>query len=387
MHHLGAAVPVGQVVGEHLGVGERPGELLDARSVRAVAASDEERVVVEPERVAAVDRSRRLDSPRDGDACAGEVGLEGARLAEPPVLAGPEEHGTVVADKQRVVRVDGVRVARLAVGDDHLGAGLLEELAQRLVLGGRGCRIRLQAPAVLPPARGVVRMRRPDEHAPERGRHRAGAVADLAFAFVRAHDLPVSIYHDGNRRLQDRFDTRRLADRIEERKVRDWIDAGDRAFIEARDMFFLATADADGAPQCSYKGGDPGFVRVLDEHTIAFPGFDGNGMYLSLGNVLANPRVGLLFVDFEGQRRLRLNGIASIDLEDPLLAEYPRAQCVVRVRATEVFPNCPRYIHKLELVERSRFTPRADHEPPVPDWKRRDWARDVLPAGDPASDA
>jgi hypothetical protein len=209
----------------------------------------------------------------------------------------------------------------------------------------------------------------------------------LAFAFVRAHDLPVSIYHDGNRRLQDRFDTRRLADRIVERKVRDWIDADDRAFIEARDMFFLATADADGAPQCSYKGGDPGFVRVLDEHTIAFPGFDGNGMYLSLGNVLANPRVGLLFVDFDGQRRLRLNGVASIDLEDPLLAAYPRAQCVVRVRATEVFPNCPRYIHKLELVERSRFTPRADREPPVPDWKRRDWARDVLAAGDPAADA
>jgi predicted pyridoxine 5'-phosphate oxidase superfamily flavin-nucleotide-binding protein len=151
-------------------------------------------------------------------------------------------------------------------------------------------------------------------------------------------------------------------------------------------MFFLATADADGKPQCSYKGGEPGFVRVLDEHTIAFPSFDGNGMYLSLGNASANPQVGLLFVDFEGQKRLRLNGIASLSTDDPLLAEYPRAQAVVRVRATEVFPNCPRYIHKLELVERSRFTPRADCEPPVPDWKRREWARDVLAAGDPANE-
>jgi predicted pyridoxine 5'-phosphate oxidase superfamily flavin-nucleotide-binding protein len=139
-------------------------------------------------------------------------------------------------------------------------------------------------------------------------------------------------------------------------------------------------------PQCSYKGGEPGFVRVLDEHTIAFPSWDGNGMYLSLGNLSQNPHVGLLFVDFEGQKRLRLNGVASIDQDDPLLGEYPRAQCIVRVRATEVFPNCPRYIHKLELVERSRFTPRADCEPPIPDWKRREWARDVLPAADPANE-
>ncbi|MGZ8717372.1 MAG: pyridoxamine 5'-phosphate oxidase family protein [Gaiellaceae bacterium] len=190
------------------------------------------------------------------------------------------------------------------------------------------------------------------------------------------------LYHDGNRSFQDRFDTRRLADRIEERIVHDSIDDGDRAFIEALDMFFLATADRDGSPQCSYKGGDPGFVRVLDRHTIAVPSFDGNGMYLSLGNLTENAQVGLLFVDFDGQRRLRLNVTASIDLDDPLLAEHPRAQCIVRVRATEVFPNCPRYIHRLQLVERSRFTPRADCEPPVPDWKRREWARDVLPADD-----
>jgi len=196
----------------------------------------------------------------------------------------------------------------------------------------------------------------------------------------------MTIYHSESRRLQDRFDTRRLADRIEERLVHDTIDESDRAFIEARDMFFLATADPDGKPQCSYKGGDPGFVRVVDERTLAFPSFDGNGMYLSLGNLAANPQVGLLFVDFSGQKRLRLNGVASIDLDDPLLREYPRAQAVVRVRVTEVFPNCPRYIHKLELVERSRFTPRADCEPPAPEWKRREWAHDVLPAGDPASE-
>ena len=196
----------------------------------------------------------------------------------------------------------------------------------------------------------------------------------------------MALYNDGSRRLQDRFDTRRLAERIEERIVHDRIDDDDRAFIEARDMFFLATADEHGQPQCSYKGGDPGFVRVLDEHTVAFPAYNGNGMYLSFGNALVNPQVGLLFIDFEGRKRMRLNGVASIADDDPLLEAWPEAQFVVRVKATEVFPNCPRYIHEYKLVKRSRFVPKSECETPVPQWKRSDWANDVLPEGDPAND-
>src|SRR5215212_8124910 len=141
-------------------------------------------------------------------------------------------------------------------------------------------------------------------------------------------------YRDSHRQLQDRYDTRRLADRLAQT-------AGDgvapfRDFIEARDMFFIATADAAGQPQCSYKGGDPGFVRVIDETTIAFPVYDGNGMFLTAGNLLVNPQVGLLFIDFEGRKRMRLNGVASVADEDPLLGEYPEAKLVVRVTATEV---------------------------------------------------
>jgi predicted pyridoxine 5'-phosphate oxidase superfamily flavin-nucleotide-binding protein len=191
-------------------------------------------------------------------------------------------------------------------------------------------------------------------------------------------------YHDGNRRLQDRFDARRLADRLDERIVHDRITDKEREFIERLDMFFLATADAEGRPTCSYKGGDPGFVRVLDEHTVAFPIWDGNGMFLSTGNVLSNPHVGMLFIDFERQSRLRLDGVAEIDEQDPLLAAYDGAQLVVRVRVRRVFPNCPRYIHKMQSVERSMFVPRAGCATPIPDWKRSDLARDVLPANDPA---
>jgi uncharacterized protein len=196
-----------------------------------------------------------------------------------------------------------------------------------------------------------------------------------------------AMYHDGSRVLQDRFDTRRLADRIEERIAHDSIDDGDRDFIERMDMFFLATADEQGRPQCSYKGGDPGFVRVLDAQTLAFPNWDGNGMYLSLGNLARNPHVGLLFIDWASGKRLRVNGVASVDEDDPLLVEYPLAQLVVRVHVTEVFPNCPRYVHRMELVERSRFVPKEGCEPPVPEWKRREWSRDVLPEGDPARTA
>ena len=196
----------------------------------------------------------------------------------------------------------------------------------------------------------------------------------------------MGLYREASRRLQDRFDTRRLADRIEDRIVREVIDADDRAFIEARDMFFIATTDEDGKPQCSYKGGEPGFVRVLDEHTLAFPVYDGNGMFLTAGNLVATGNVGLLFIDFEGRKRLRLNGVASVDDDDPLLAEYPETQLVVRVRATEVFPNCPRYIHEYQLVKRSRFVPKTDCETPVPKWKQSKWAADALPANDPAQD-
>ena len=192
--------------------------------------------------------------------------------------------------------------------------------------------------------------------------------------------MPESVmYHDGARRLQDRFDTRRIADRLEQVTVHTTFTAEDRAFIEQCPMFFLATADAEGRPDCSYKGGEPGFVRVADEQTLAFPNYDGNGMYRSLGNVLVNPQVGMLFIDFERARRMRVNGRARLLEDDPLLSEYPGAQLIVRVRAERIFPNCPRYIHKMQMVERSVYTPRAGHTPPVPGWKKSAAFRDALP--------
>ena len=200
-------------------------------------------------------------------------------------------------------------------------------------------------------------------------------------------------FHEGSRALQDRFDTRRLADHaIELLGFRDpdpVLDDAAQELIRRLPMVFVGTADAEGRPHCSYKGGEPGFVRVLDPHTLALPDYNGNGMFDSWGNVAVNPHVDLLFIDFEAESpwRLRVKGVASIDDDDPLLAEYPGAQMVVRVRATRIYPVCPRYVHRMRIVEPSKFVPRADAAPPPPpEWKLdpADVPPEALPAGDPA---
>jgi len=190
------------------------------------------------------------------------------------------------------------------------------------------------------------------------------------------------LYGPLHRSLQDRFDTRRLADNTEARIVLTEIPPEHKAFIEGRDMFFLSTIDHQGRPTVSYKGGDPGFVRVLDGKTVAFPCYDGNGMFYSMGNLLGNQHVGMLFLNFEKPHRLRLQGIASVDDGDPLLPEYPEAQLIVRVRVTEIFRNCPRYVHHYKKVEASKFVPRSTGETPIAPWKRVDDIQAVLPARD-----
>jgi predicted pyridoxine 5'-phosphate oxidase superfamily flavin-nucleotide-binding protein len=192
------------------------------------------------------------------------------------------------------------------------------------------------------------------------------------------------MYNAGSRTLQDQFDTRRLADRLEEVTVHEVFSEDDRAFIERSPMFFLATADANGRPDCSYKGGLPGFVRVVGESILAFPDYDGNGMFRSLGNILENPQVCLLFIDFSDRPfRMRISGTASVHRDDPLLGEFPGAQMIVRVQAQRVFPNCPRYIHHMRLEEYSVYVPQGGYEPPVPKWKQMPAFCDVLPGAPP----
>lgn len=179
----------------------------------------------------------------------------------------------------------------------------------------------------------------------------------------------VDLYHQGNRRLQDEFESRGIADRLET-FARAEFTADNKAFVESLPYFFLATADAYGRPDCSFKGGMPGFVRVTGPGELAFPDYDGNGMFKSLGNIVVNPAVGLLFIAMHGRpQRLRVNGAATVSRDDPLLAETVGAQLIVRVAARAIFANCPRYVPSMQLVEPSIYTPRPGSEPPEPAWK------------------
>lgn len=188
------------------------------------------------------------------------------------------------------------------------------------------------------------------------------------------------MFHDGNRALQDEFGSRALADRLVERLHRSSFTPDDAAFIAGRAFFFLATADAEGRPDCSFKGGDPGFARVVAPDLLVFPDYDGNGMFKSLGNIRANPHVGLLFIAMDDKpKRLRVNGTAEVAAEDPLLAEFPGGQLLVRVRPTDIFPNCPRNIPRMRIEEPSIYVPRADTPRVEPAWKDRDDFRDVVP--------
>src|SRR6476660_133531 len=163
------------------------------------------------------------------------------------------------------------------------------------------------------------------------------------------------MYHEGNRRLQDRFDSRRISDRLEERLTRTAFSEDDQAFIESVPYFFIASADAEGRPDCSFKGGLPGFVRVTGANELAFPDYDGNGMFKSLGNLLVNPNVGLLFIALHDKpKRLRVNGSARVN---------------VRVEARAIFPNCPRYIPQMQMTGPSIYTPQPKCDPPEPAWK------------------
>jgi predicted pyridoxine 5'-phosphate oxidase superfamily flavin-nucleotide-binding protein len=187
------------------------------------------------------------------------------------------------------------------------------------------------------------------------------------------------MYHEGNRTLQDQFDSRRISDRLEEKLTRTAFTADDTAFIEGAVYFFLATADAKGQPDCSFKGGMPGFVRVTGPSELAFPDYDGNGMFKSLGNLVVNPNVGLLFIAMHDKpRRLRVNGTAAVNRDDPLLARTVGAQLIVRVTARAIFPNCPRYIPAMQLTEPSIYAPRPGSEPPEPAWKGFDAFKDCI---------
>jgi predicted pyridoxine 5'-phosphate oxidase superfamily flavin-nucleotide-binding protein len=190
------------------------------------------------------------------------------------------------------------------------------------------------------------------------------------------------LFGDIHRAMQMAFDTRALADRIEAIAVKPEIDNDAKAFIESREMFFLSTIDHMGRPTVSYKGGMSGFVRVLDANTLLFPSYDGNGMYLSMGNISGNAEIGMLFIDFEKPYRLRAQGKAELIVSGPEVEGFKDAEMAVKVSVHEVWMNCPRYIHRFQKLETSRYAPGVEENTPFCEWKRIDAMQDVVRPGE-----
>jgi len=190
----------------------------------------------------------------------------------------------------------------------------------------------------------------------------------------------MDFYHDGSRALQARFGSTALADRLEEKLHRSAFSEEDKTYIEGASFFFLATADAQGRPDCSFKGGAPGFVRIVSPELLVFPDYDGNGMFRSLGNISLNPHIGMLFIAMgDKPKRLRVNGRAEIAFDDPLMTAFAGAQALVRVTPEHIFPNCPRYIPDLETGAPSKYAPVAGAAPVEPGWKSNPDFKDVVP--------
>jgi len=186
-------------------------------------------------------------------------------------------------------------------------------------------------------------------------------------------------YTETQRSMQARFESEQLADRLAETIMVDEIDMEMHApFIASRDFFFLSTVNERGEPTVSYKGGPVGVVSIIDPSTIIFPNYDGNGMFLSMGNIDDTAKIGMLFIDFETPNRIRIQATASVSSDDPELARYPGATMIVRAKVDKVYLNCARLIHKHTRVESSPYVPDADGNTPYPDWKRIDFVQDAL---------
>lgn len=185
---------------------------------------------------------------------------------------------------------------------------------------------------------------------------------------IPTHD---DFYTDAQRKLQDENGTTKLSHAVIQAIVRDALEDYHVDYIQSRDYFFLSTVTAEGDPTVSYKGGPVGFVKHLGDNTLVFPNYDGNGMWLSMGNIDAASKIGMLFMDFETPWRIRVQGDAKISKDPELMAYFPGCNMVAVVDVTRVFQNCARMIHKHKRVEaQSVYVPDANGKQPFPAWKR-----------------
>jgi len=171
------------------------------------------------------------------------------------------------------------------------------------------------------------------------------------------HERPGS---QGEHALQQKFDTQKRAENFYQRQMLDHLNPAMQAFIRRQELVFVATADAHGNCDCSFRAGLPGFVRVLDRNTLLYPEYRGNGVLASLGNITENPHIGLIFIDFfEATIGLHVNGKAMIVGNDELRQRLDlpsevrqdmaveggrRAERWVIVEVEEAYIHCSKHI-------------------------------------------
>jgi len=161
-------------------------------------------------------------------------------------------------------------------------------------------------------------------------------------------------FHRGELDAQQRFGDPEIWDQARQTQLL-WRGIPQRfhARLETAPFFFLATSDDKGNCDCSFKGGGAGLIKVISQTQIAFPDFDGNGAFMSIGNILLNPHVGLLFIDFTDGARLRINGGATLHETGNILTLFPKAARVILVDIEQVVPNCAKHIPKATFAEQT----------------------------------
>ena len=158
-------------------------------------------------------------------------------------------------------------------------------------------------------------------------------------------------FHPGEIAAQERWQTTHIWDKARRsRLLLDHLPEVFHARITNAPFFFLATSDDNGYCDCSFKGGGPGLIRIIDNTRLAFPDYDGNGAFMSVGNILRNPHVGILFIDFTDGARLRVNGRASVHEEGEIREWFPDQPRVILVEIEQVVPNCAAHVPKLVPV-------------------------------------
>ena len=169
----------------------------------------------------------------------------------------------------------------------------------------------------------------------------------------------------GERQVQNEMGSSQRADRFYDRHMGDSLNATMIELIERQEMVFVATADAQGNCDCSPRFGQPGFVRVIDHDTLTYPEFRGNGVFASLGNLLENPHIGLVFLDFfETTVGLHVNGRAQSYAVDTLPASLTRTLSAderdhsrlferwVVITVEEAYIHCSKHVPLLKKLDK-----------------------------------